>query len=222
MKPDCDAETWAGAAVYDRRTLNLYDALVLGFSNRFLWRCPTPGQLAFFREHLSSSHLDVGVGTGFYLARSDLRGCQRLALLDLNPECLSFAMRRLEGISPRPEPIVADVLAPIDHPTEPFRSISLFYLLHCLPGPFARKACALANLQKLLAPGGVLYGTTILGKGCRASPAASALMKAYNRRGIFSNADDSADALLEALRPLGHAELAVEGCVARFVLRTPA
>ena len=36
-----DAQAQAGAAVYSRTVLAVYDWFVLGFSNRVLWRCPT-------------------------------------------------------------------------------------------------------------------------------------------------------------------------------------
>jgi len=35
-------EVLAGQAVYTRRLLRAYDLIVLGISNRFIWRCPTP------------------------------------------------------------------------------------------------------------------------------------------------------------------------------------
>ncbi len=31
----------AGQAVYTKRTLALYDMVVLGISNHFIWKCPT-------------------------------------------------------------------------------------------------------------------------------------------------------------------------------------
>jgi len=45
--------------------LSGYDLWVLGFSNTFVWRCPTRLLLEFYNEHISGNHLDVGVGTGY-------------------------------------------------------------------------------------------------------------------------------------------------------------
>ena len=56
-----------GAAVYSRRTLEIYDPLVLGLCGTYVWKCPTREVLAFYDRHLSARHLDVGVGTGYFL-----------------------------------------------------------------------------------------------------------------------------------------------------------
>ena len=55
MSADCDAVA-AGQAVYDKRTLAIYDLLVLGLSNRWIWRCPTPVQLDHYNNNLSANH----------------------------------------------------------------------------------------------------------------------------------------------------------------------
>ena len=36
-----NAQVDAGQAVYTKQTLAVYDLIVLGISNRFIWRCPT-------------------------------------------------------------------------------------------------------------------------------------------------------------------------------------
>lgn len=59
--------THAGQAVYSSINLKLYDLIVLGISNRFIWRCPTRDILALYDTHVTDDHLDVGVGTGWYL-----------------------------------------------------------------------------------------------------------------------------------------------------------
>ena len=57
-----------GAKIYTPLTLKLYDWWVLGVSNRLAWGCPTKEHLLpHFLEHLGNNHLDIGVGTGFYL-----------------------------------------------------------------------------------------------------------------------------------------------------------
>lgn len=57
----------AGAAVYSKPFLSVYDLYVLGFSNTFVWHCPARLILDFYNEHISRKHLDVGVGTGYFL-----------------------------------------------------------------------------------------------------------------------------------------------------------
>ena len=59
----------AGQAVYTKPLLASYDLLVLGLSNRMIWRCPTKHLLALYDRSVTSNHLDVGVGTGFFLDR---------------------------------------------------------------------------------------------------------------------------------------------------------
>ena len=62
----------ASARYYTPLFLRLYDVFVLWFSNRFAWRCPTPTVLLpFFKAHIGTeAHMDVGVGTGYYLEKS--------------------------------------------------------------------------------------------------------------------------------------------------------
>ncbi|GEO17911.1 hypothetical protein [Microvirga aerophila] len=36
-----DQAVMAGQAVYTRRTLDVYDVVVLGLSNALIWKCPT-------------------------------------------------------------------------------------------------------------------------------------------------------------------------------------
>jgi hypothetical protein len=59
----------AGHAVYTKRMLGIYDFLVLGLSNRLIWRCPTQRLIEHYNRHVTSNHLDVGVGTGYFLDR---------------------------------------------------------------------------------------------------------------------------------------------------------
>src|SRR5262249_36350571 len=71
-----------------------------------------------------------------------------------------------------------------------FDSISLNYLLHCLPGNLASKSIVFENVEPLLSDGGVIFGSTILDEGVRHNPLTKQLMKIYNAKGIFSNLSD--------------------------------
>lgn len=179
----------AGAAVYSPLTLALYDAWVLGISNRYAWRCRTRSVLLpFFRANVRPRHLDIGVGTGYYLAKAQLSSQTQLTLLDLNPSSLDAAKRRINR--PGTRTIQHDVFKPIPG-DERFDSISLFYLLHCLPGPLESKAAIFANLKHNLQPGGVLFGATILGDAAGHNGFGRKLMALYNKKGIFGNRGDS-------------------------------
>jgi hypothetical protein len=115
----------------------------------------------------------------------------RLGLLDLNENSLNTASARLRRY--RPEVYWADALRPFLFETAPFRSVSLTYLLHCLPGSMSEKARVFDHLGPLLLPGAVLLGATLLSGGVRRTRAARALMRLYNSKGIFSNEADSLD-----------------------------
>ena len=212
------SENWAGAAFYSGKTLFIYDLLVLTFSNRWAWKCPTSTQLAFFEKNLSANHLDVGVGSGYYTSTCNYPGnLQRIVLMDLNAECLKFASRRMKPTGISPSCHVADVLEPIKWGQPRFDSISLFYLLHCLPGTMAEKARVFSHLSALLNPGGILYGTTILGKGTSPNAVAHKLMGIYNAKGIFSNFHDDAGTLEQGLKDnFASAEIHIAGEVAMF------
>ncbi len=209
----------AGAAAYSPRMLRLYDLLVLRISNPWIWRCPTRRLLAWYDEHSSANHLDVGVGTGYFLDKCRLPGeAPRLALLDLNANCLAAAAARVARYQPRC--FTANVLEPIELDVEKFDSIGLNYLLHCLPGSLAEKAVAMRHLARLLNPGGVMFGSTILQGGVRRGWAARRLMALYNRKQIFSNTDDDLAGLERALADhLTETTLRVVGCVALFAGR---
>ena len=215
-------DTEAGQAVYNRFTLALYDAWVLGVSNRFIWGCPTARMLDLFHGHATANHLDVGVGTGFYPDRAGLPGERpRLGLMDLNPVSLRVAARRNARYAP--ETYRRDVLGSIEFDAPRFDSISVNYLLHCLPGTIRDKQVALEHLKPLLCPGGTLFGATLLHNGVPRSGVAQRLMAIYNRKGIFSNTGDDLAGLREMLHNVfADVELETVGCVALFVARDAA
>ena len=67
MKTSNDTQT--GAAIYTKTILKVYDFWVHGFSNHYLWQCPTTHLIALYQRYTSNNHLEVGVGTGFFLQR---------------------------------------------------------------------------------------------------------------------------------------------------------
>jgi SAM-dependent methyltransferase len=205
-----------GAAVYRARTLRFYDAVVHGVSNRIAWRCPTRALLELYDRHVSERHLDVGVGSGYFLDRCLFPVPEpHITLVDLNPAALEFTRQRVARYHPRT--LLANALEPIAPADGPFRSIGMMYLLHCLPGPLQAKARVFSVLGAHLARGGVLFGATILAAGVERSLPARALMRAYNRKGIFGNAGDSLEQLEAALAArFEQHEVRVHGCVALF------
>jgi SAM-dependent methyltransferase len=213
-----------GQAVYTPLTLAAYDLVVLGLSNRLVWRCPTAQLLRLYDAHVSANHLDVGVGTGYFLDRCRFPGATpRLALMDLNPNSLRHAARRTARY--RPESYRCNVLEPLAPGIGGFDSVGLSYLLHCLPGTMADKAVVFDHLRPLLNPGGRVFGATLLADGAARSGVARRLMALYNRKGIFHNTGDTRQALEQALgRRFPAFGIDIVGCAALFWarLRAPA
>lgn len=204
-----------GQAVYNPWTLKLYDWWVLGVSNHKLWRCPTSQLETHFHDNVSDNHLDVGVGTGYYLKHALPHIAPRLALMDLNKASLDKAKSNIRHLNP--EIYQANILAPIDFDGDKFDSISLNYLLHCLPGTIEQKSQAFTHLKPLLNQGGVVFGSTILGAGVEMNWFAKKLMAIYNKKGIFDNYQDSFQQLKQQLElHFNQVEIKQVGIVAIF------
>lgn len=216
MTKATEAQVQAGQAVYTKRTLALYDFVVLGVSNRLVWKCPTRRLERHYEENVTANHLDVGVGTGHFLDRCRFPSpAPRIVLMDLNAQALEFASRRIARYEPKT--VRRNVLEPIVLDTGKFDSIGINYLLHCIPGPIDEKAVVFDHLKAWLNPGGVLFGATLLQGGVARSRVARRLMDAYNRKGIFSNRDDSLEGLKRALdRRFRDVSVEVLGCAALF------
>jgi hypothetical protein len=210
-------EVEAGQRVYTPLTLRVYDLFVLGFSNRFVWRCRSSEMLARYDTHVGARHLDVGVGTGWFLDRCSWPvESPSITLLDLNEHSLSAASDRIRRYAPAT--VQANVLDPVDLGDSHFDSIGANFLFHCLPGELEWKAATVAShLRPYLASGGVLFGSTILGRGVRHNLLGRRLMRLYNRKGIFSNVEDDRPGLEQGLATeLTDVAIEVVGTVALF------
>lgn len=214
------AEIEAGQRVYTPLVLRAYDLVVLGLSNRFAWGCRSATMLEEYERHVRARHLDLGVGTGWYLDRCAWPVAEPdITLVDLNENSLAMAARRVARY--RPRTVRANVLEPLPLDEARFESAAANYLLHCLPGQLASKAAALAaHVRPHLQPGGVLFGSTILGRGVPHGRLARRLLRLYNAKGIFSNLEDDERGLEQGLASaLGDVEIRVVGSVALFSAR---
>jgi len=206
----------AGHAIYTERFLRTYDFVVLGISTRFIWKCSTQRIVQHYNKHVTANHLDVGVGTGYFLDKCRFPSeAPRIAMLDLNQNTLEFASQRIARY--KPETYLRNVLEPISIDAPKFDSVGLNYVLHCLPGSIESKAVVFDHLKALINTKGVLFGSTLLQGGVPRHWLARRLMDLYNKRGIFSNQQDNLDGLERALRQRFR-DLAVEvvGCTALF------
>jgi hypothetical protein len=211
-------EVAAGHAFYTRRSLAVYDPAILGFFSRLAWRCPARRIVEHYNRHVSANHLDVGVGTGYFLDHCTFPvppEKPRLALLDLSTSCLDVASERVARFDP--QLIEANVLEPIDYDGDRFDSIGLNYVLHCLPGDIGSKSVAFDHLSALATPGAWIFGATLLQEGVHRNWFARKVMDRNNSQGIFSNVDDSLDGLRSAISDrLSDASVEVVGCVGIF------
>jgi SAM-dependent methyltransferase len=206
----------ANLAAFNDWTLKYYDWL-LEFTCKRIWRCPIDRTLELYRLHLSRRHLEVGVGTGYFLDHARPQFAQ-LSLLDINPHCLEHTAARLARYAPTV--YRGSALTTIDLEAGRFDSIALNYVLHCMPGTLAEKGAAFANLRPLLSPGGTIFGSTVLRHGVVCDLRARAFMRFYNARRVFCNSHDSLTDLRHALA-INFRDVRIElvGCVAQFSAR---
>jgi 2-polyprenyl-3-methyl-5-hydroxy-6-metoxy-1,4-benzoquinol methylase len=205
----------SGHEIYTNNVLKIYDLWVLGFSNHLLWNCPTKYIEDMFTQHTTKNHLDIGVGTGYYLKKCLDNSKRRLALLDFNQNSLEKASLRISSF--QPEIYQTNILESLNLKCGKFDSISINYLLHCLKGDLKDKSIVFQNILPYLNNNGVVFGSTILGKDIEKNFFASKLMNFYNKKGIFSNTYDSLEDLEGVLQNyFCHVEIKVIGNVACF------
>lgn len=211
---------YKGFKDYSRRFLRTYDPWVVGFMVPRVWKTsPAPG-LALYREHMGARHLDVGPGTGYFIAEMNPPADAEITLVDANPAVLQHCAERLARWDPTV--VEANVLRPL--PVEgPFDSAALAHVIHCLPGPMPAKARAVEHIAAVLADDGVLFGGTVLGLSAGHTLAARTFLRIANLQGGFDNRDDD----VEGLRAILHAsfeEVDIElpsPSIAYFVAKRP-
>lgn len=209
-------EIWSGQSLYTRLFLSVYDWLALGMHCRFIWNCSSAHMLELYNQNITANHLDVGVGTGYFLDRCKFPTANpRLVLMDLNPDCLERAGKRVARYNPAK--YRRNVLEPIKINAHKFDSIGMMNLLHCLPGNISSKGVVFENLRALPNDGGVIFGSTILYRGIERSPLASYTLKLSNRMGFMTNLDDDPEGLKKVLgQHFSQSMVKVIGCVALF------
>jgi hypothetical protein len=206
----------AGQAVYTKPILAIYDFVVLGIHARLLWKCSCQRIVEHYNSHVTANHLDVGVGTGYFLDHCRFPSpAPRVALMDLNRNPLDFASRRIARY--KPETYMRNVLEPISIDGGKFDSVGVNYLLHCLPGSIESKSAAFDHLKILMNPDAILFGSTLLQGGVTRNWLAKRQMDRYNKKGIFSNANDDVDGLTRALgQRFRSVSVEIVGCAALF------
>ncbi|WP_280385882.1 class I SAM-dependent methyltransferase [Nocardia wallacei] len=190
------------AAPYSVAFLTIYDIWVIRLSNRYGWRCDANTMLEPYRHNIGHRHLEVGPGSGWYLAHADFSdGPAQITLMDLNPTPLAFTARRLRKAGHAVDEVVGSVLDPVPAAAGTgYDSIGINFVMHCIPGNFTEKGVAFQHLSRVLTAEGVLFGSTILGRGRTPRTLFGRfLTTAYSRAGAFNNSDDDRDDLETAL-----------------------
>ncbi len=139
--------------------------------------------LEHYNRHVSSNHLDIGVGTGYFLDNCTFPTTRpRLALMDLNHNSLATSEQRLKRYNP--EVYLGNVLEIDNVAMPPFDSIGIMNLLHCLPGTMnTTKRNVLERIKTKLNSGGIVFGSTILSGGVKAGLPARYFMAINNQEG---------------------------------------
>ena len=210
------------AEPYKPAFLAVYDLWVIKLSDRFAWQCPAEVMLEPYNRFVGPRHLEVGPGSGWYLANAQMPSESVITLMDLNPDPLAHTRRRLEQDGREVHEVVGSVLDPVpDSAGTGFDSIGINFVLHCLPGDFSEKGVAFRHLARVLADDGTLFGSTILNQKPR-TLFGRALTAAYSRVGAFNNAGDDRAGLESALESaFAEVELTDVGDVTLFTAGKP-
>ena len=190
-----------GAHGYTPFFLTIYDFLVLYLMNTFVWCCSTSEVLLpFFRGNVrpSKHHLDIGCGSGYFLEHGQLSPDAKFTLCDLNANCLDKANSRLARPA-NTRCLQHDIFQPLPRDEGTFESISLFYLLHCLPASLSSKSDIIGHLKYNLEPDGVMFGATILGPSGNHTLLSRLALRRLNYLRHMSNMEDTRDGFVKAL-----------------------
>lgn len=192
--------------LYSHRNLQRYHRLVVGLSHRFAWKVDNTAITALYARHLAASHLEVGPADGHFLVNAPdpvgpdgmplSRSLRQIHLLDLHAAPLERCARLLDeraqvsthqhDVLARPWPLTGEAVG----------SVAMFHVLHCIEGAsmFA-KHTPFSEVARVLAPGGVFIGSTLLGVEdpfTRNNWLARRLQRIYNRAEptVFNNHGD--------------------------------
>ncbi|ROW15984.1 hypothetical protein VPNG_02626 [Cytospora leucostoma] len=216
-----DSDAHKEEVIYKSWDLLIYEIWVLGIVSTWAWGCGTNQYLLpQFRANVGQQHhLDIGSGTGYYLRKGNIPRSTKLTLVDLERPALEVGLRRsgrADGDNVRG--IVADILQPLPV-DDRFDSVSMYYLLHCIPAPVVAKCRIFEHIKRNMTPNGVIHGANVLGRGIRRDNAFAAHVRhGVLKAGIFHNEDDNAYDFEHALRKNFHeVETSVVGSV--FVFR---
>lgn len=213
----------ANEGLYSPTVLKVvYTPVVIWFSHALAWKLPNRIVHRNHRDHIGRTHLTVGPGNGYFLAKlpknSPLRS---LHLLDLNAACLDITRKRLDGRFDI-RTTEQDALKP--WPVEPgsLDSVDCHMMLHTVRGKdLWAKEALVAEAARALKPGGRFFGATVLakGEGVQVNGLARKLLDTYNsKQNTFCNLGDSSEDLRAVLeKHFSTVDFQVFGCTGVWV-----
>lgn len=213
-------KAWDGSSSYTNIFLRIYNWFALGLTCRFIWGCKADNITRLYNQHVTGNHLDIGIGTGYFLDRCIFPVSNpKITLIDINPYALRIAKKRLARYNP--EVHVRDVLKPLNIGDNRFDSIGLAHLFHCLPGNIKSKGIVFQNLNRLLKPGGVIFGSTFVPKGTKQNIVTDIMFWLTNRIGFMTNKQDDIEGLSGLLQyHFSEYKIDIIGCEILFWART--
>lgn len=206
---------------YTRLGLHVYDPLIVNLVAPRVWGCSPDVLLDHYREHVTSNHADIGVGTGYFLDRCGFDSAPRLALIDLQPNCLKYTARRLSRY--QPHTYVRDVLAPMEPIAGgPFDSIALGGIIHCLAGHLPQKCKVFDTIAPLARPGTKIFGYTLVYDGVPLNASRRVVHPLLNCLRVIDNHNDRLSDLRRELRArFIDTNVDLVGCMALFSAVVP-
>lgn len=205
-----------GQLFFSLMSHNLYDVGLYRFVTQRIWRCPRSCLMDNYVENISDNHLEIGVGSGFFLEHtlcSDF--VRRLVLLDLNKRCLIKSAKRLKFFTPQTRH--HNILEPLESEEYKFSSAGMNYVLHCIPGGFWRNRRIFGHVQSQLEKGGVFFGATLIKQPMHTGIWSWSFMKLLNAFGIFNNTHQTVAELRRALEAsFSEVEISMVGNAAVF------
>ena len=206
-----------GYKLYGNKNLKKYDSLVLGFTGKLISNSDAKKLISsLYRKNLSSNHLDIGPGSGYFLDNTPFpTDNPKLVLSDIHPDCLSYCAKRLTRYNPLF--FQTNILSPFQVNTT-FDSISMNWVLHCIPGQLNQKLNVVCrNIVPILNRKGTFFGSTVIGKKGNFNFFGNVFNYVYNWMGVFSNLDDDVESLKKVLEKyFDNVNITIHGSLALF------
>ena len=183
------------------KNLKHYDKIVNRINCLYVWKCSENYIINHYRNNISSYHLEIGPGTGYFLKKENLRknfSIQQLTLLDVNENILNYSKQNLKNdYDHKIITVHQDVFSKKINKNIKFNSVGINYVLHCIPGTLENNIDTLIN--NLGSSNYNLFGSTLICDPLHMNPIAEYELILLNNLGIFNNSNDTYEQFIEYL-----------------------